>query len=34
MGIRLDKGLRHVAANVLCGGAILIVYNALLTLFA
>jgi hypothetical protein len=27
MGIRLDKGLRHVAANLLCGGAILAVYH-------
>jgi len=34
MGIRLDKGLRHVAVNVLCGGVILMVYNALMTLFA
>ena len=33
MGIRLDKGLRHVVANVLCGGVILMVYNALMTLF-
>lgn len=34
MGIRLDKGLRHVAANVLCGGAILVVYSAVMTIFA
>ena len=34
MGIRLDKGLRHVVANVLCGGVILIAYSAVLTLFA
>lgn len=33
MGIRLDKGLRHVAVNVVCGGAILVVYNAVMTLF-
>jgi len=34
MGIRLDKGLRHVAVNVLCGALILMVYNAVMTLFA
>jgi hypothetical protein len=34
MGIRLDKGLRHVAVNVLCGGLILIVYNAVMALVA
>jgi len=34
MGIRLDKGLRHVAVNVLLGGVILMVYNALMTVFA
>jgi hypothetical protein len=33
MGIRFDKGLRHVAANVLCAGVILVVYNAVMTLF-
>jgi hypothetical protein len=26
--------LRHVAENVLCGGVILMVYNAVMTLFA
>jgi hypothetical protein len=34
MGIRFDKGLRHVAANVLCGGLILVIYNAVMTLVA
>jgi len=33
MGIRLDKGLRHIAVNVLCGAVILMIYNALATLF-
>jgi hypothetical protein len=27
LGIRFDRGLRHVAANVLCGAAILAIYN-------
>jgi hypothetical protein len=34
MGIRLDKGLRHLAANVLCGAAILAVYHGVMALFA
>ena len=29
MGIRFDKGLRHVAANMLCAGVILAVYHAI-----
>ena len=33
LGIRFDKGLRHVAANVLCAAVILVVYNAVMTLF-
>jgi len=32
MGIRLDKGPRHVLANVLCGAAILAVYHAVMSL--
>ncbi|WP_280153525.1 hypothetical protein [Piscinibacter sp. XHJ-5] len=34
MGIRLDKGLRHLAVNVLCGGAILAIYHAVMALVA
>ena len=34
IGIRFDKGLRHVAANVLCAGVILAVYNAIMTILA
>ena len=32
LGIRFDKGLRHVAANVLGGGAILVIYHAVMAL--
>jgi hypothetical protein len=34
MGIRLDKGVRHLAVNVLCGAAILAVYHGVMALFA
>ena len=34
MGIRLDKGLRHIAVNLLCAAVILMIYNVLMTLFA
>jgi hypothetical protein len=34
MGIRFDKGMRHVAVNVLCGGAILGIYHVLMSLLA
>jgi hypothetical protein len=34
MGIRFDRGLRHVAANVLCGGVILALYHAAISLVA
>ena len=34
MGIRLDKGLRHLAVNVLCGVAILAVYHGVMALLA
>ena len=33
MGIRFDKGPRHIAANMLCAGVILAVYNAIATIF-
>jgi hypothetical protein len=33
MGIRFDKGPRHIAANMLCAGVILAVYNAIAILF-
>lgn len=33
MGIRFDRGMRHVAANVLGGGVILGVYHFMVTLF-
>ena len=33
MGIRFDRGLRHVAVNVLCGAAILAVYHSIVTVF-
>ncbi|HJV63695.1 MAG TPA: hypothetical protein VJ743_22290 [Albitalea sp.] len=32
MGIRFDKGLRHVAANMLCAGVILAVYQGIVSL--
>ncbi len=32
LGIRLDKGVRHLAANMLCAGAILAVYQGVITL--
>ena len=32
IGIRLDRGLRHVAANLVCGGAILLIYHGIVTL--
>jgi hypothetical protein len=32
LGIRFDKGLRHVAANVLGGGTILVIYHAVMAL--
>lgn len=34
VGIRFDRGLRHVAANVICGGAILVLYQGLVALLA
>ncbi len=34
MGIRFDKGLRHIVANVLGGGAILVIYHAVMALLA
>jgi hypothetical protein len=34
MGIRFDKGPRHVAANMLCAGVILAVYHAVISLLA
>ena len=33
MGIRFDRGMRHVAANVLGGGVILAVYHFVVTVF-
>jgi hypothetical protein len=32
VGIRFDRGLRHVAANLVCGGAILLIYLGIVTL--
>ena len=32
MGIRFDKGPRHIAANMLCAGVILALYHVILTL--
>ena len=32
MGIRFDKGPRHVAANMLCAGVILAVYHAIVSM--
>jgi hypothetical protein len=32
MGIRFDKGVRHVAANMLCAGVILAVYHGVMAL--
>jgi len=32
MGIRFDRGLRHVAANMLCAAVILALYHAILSL--
>jgi len=32
MGIRVDQGLRHLVLNVLLGGALLSVYQAVVTL--
>ena len=34
MGIRVDQGPRHLALNVLLGGALLSVYQAVITLIA
>lgn len=34
MGIRFDKGLRHVAANMLCAAVILAVYQGIMALWA
>ena len=34
LGIRFDKGLRHVAANVLCAGVILAIYNGVMSIIA
>jgi hypothetical protein len=34
MGIRFDKGPRHVAANMLCAGVILAVYQGIVALLA
>ena len=34
LGIRLDKGPRHLAANLICGAAILLIYHAVMALFA
>jgi hypothetical protein len=34
MGIRFDKGLRHVAANMLCAGVILAVYHGIMAFLA
>jgi hypothetical protein len=34
LGIRLDKGLRHLAVNLLCGAAILMVYHGVMALIA
>jgi hypothetical protein len=34
MGIRFDKGVRHVAANMLCAGVILSVYHGVMALWA
>jgi hypothetical protein len=34
MGIRFDKGPRHVAANMLCAGVILAVYHAIVSFLA
>ena len=34
MGIRVDQGLRHLALNILLGGALLSVYQAVITLIA
>lgn len=31
MGIRFDKGMRHVAANMLCAGVILAVYHGVVS---
>ncbi|HEV7914653.1 MAG TPA: hypothetical protein VGP22_12890 [Albitalea sp.] len=33
MGIRLDKGVRHLAVNLLFGAAILMVYHGVMVLF-
>jgi hypothetical protein len=34
MGIRFDRGLRHVVVNLLCGAAILAVYQLIVSLIA
>ena len=34
MGIRIDRGVRHLAANLLCGGVILALYHAIVSLIA
>jgi hypothetical protein len=34
MGIRFDRGLRHVVVNLLCGAAILAVYQLVVALIA
>jgi hypothetical protein len=34
MGIRFDRGLRHVVVNLLCGAAILAVYQLVVSLIA
>ena len=34
MGIRFDRGVRHVAANVLCAGVILALYHLIVSIIA
>lgn len=34
MGIRFDRGVRHVAANLLCAGVILALYHLIVSLIA
>jgi hypothetical protein len=34
MGIRVDRGVRHLALNVLFGGAILVIYHGIVSFLA
>jgi hypothetical protein len=34
MGIRIDQGLRHLVVNVICGAAILSIYQGAVSILA